>query len=174
MPFLPIAGFQGSDLPASLGLKTVRDPYGDEELIAVPRLRPDWAVIHVPVADARGNARIYGSPFWDRLMARAARGVLITAERIVASEELAEQPELTAIPEVFARAVVHAPRGAWPGSCYPAYEVDYAAAEAYAAEAKDPTALARHLASAPESDGAGAGDSRAVAGDSRAGAGPGS
>ena len=150
MPFLPIAGFQGSDLPASLGLKTVRDPYGDEDLVAVPRIRPDWAVIHVPVSDARGNARIYGSPFWDRLMARAARGVLLTAERIVSSEELAGQPELTAIPEVFVRAVVHAPRGAWPGSCYPDYEVDYAAAEAYAAQAKDPNALATHLAAAPE------------------------
>ena len=118
------------------------------------RIRPDWAVIHVPVADARGNARIYGSPFWDRLMARAARGVLLTAERIVPGEELAEQPELTQIPEVFVRAVVHAPRGAWPGSCYPDYDVDYAAAEAYAAEAKDPDALARHLASAPERSGA--------------------
>lgn len=116
----------------------------------MPRIRPDWAVIHVPVADARGNARIYGSPFWDRLMARAARGVLLTAERIVPSEVLAEQPELTAIPEIMVRAVVHAPRGAWPGSCYPDYDVDYGAAETYAAEAKDPAALARHLASAPE------------------------
>ena len=145
MPFLPIAGFQGSDLPASLGLKTVRNPYGDEELVAVPRLRPDWAVIHVPVADDRGNARIYGTPFWDRLMARAARAVLITAERIVPTEELARQPELTAIPELFVRAVVHAPRGAWPGSCFPDYEVDYAAVEAYLEVARSPAGLASHL-----------------------------
>lgn len=149
MPFLPIAGFQGSDLPAALGLKTVRDPYGGEEFVAVPRIRPDWAVIHVPVADARGNARIYGSPFWDRLMARAARRVLITAERIVPTEELAHQPELTAIPEIFVQAVVHAPRGAWPGSCFPDYEVDYPAVEAYVAEARDEAALGHHLASAP-------------------------
>jgi glutaconate CoA-transferase subunit A len=145
VPFLPIAGFQGSDLPARLGLKTVRDPYGDEELVAVPRLRPDWAVIHVPEADARGNARIYGTPFWDRLAARAARRVLITAERVVPSEALAEQPELTAIPELFVEAVVHAPGGAWPGSCYPEYEVDYAAVEAYLAVARDPTGLRVHL-----------------------------
>ncbi len=137
----------------------MRDPYGDEELIAVPRLRPDWAVIHVPVADACGNARIYGSPFWDRLMARAARGVLLTAERIVPSEALAEQPELTAIPELFVRAVVHVPRGAWPGSCYPDYDVDYAVVEVYAAEAKDPDALARHLTAAPEAGGVASGGS---------------
>ena len=142
---MPIAGFQESDLPARLGLKTVRDPYGDEELVAIPRLRPDWAVIHVPVADERGNARIYGTPFWDRLMARAARAVLITAERIVPTEELARQPELTAIPELFVRAVVHASRGAWPGSCFPEYEVDYAAVEAYLRLARDPGGLAAHM-----------------------------
>jgi len=132
-------------LPASLGLKTVRDPYGEAELVAVPRLRPDWAVIHVPEADARGNARIYGTPFWDRLMARAARRVLVTAERILPSEELARQPELTAIPELFVEAVVHAPRGAWPGSCYPHYGVDYPAVEAYLAMARDPNGLGAHL-----------------------------
>ena len=142
---MPIAGFEGSDLPVKLGLKTVRNPYGDEELVAVPRLRPDWAVIHVPVADERGNARIYGTPFWDRLMARAARDVLLTAERIVTSEELARQPELTAIPELFVRAVVQAPRGAWPGSCFPEYGVDYPAVEEYLAGARDPAGLASHL-----------------------------
>lgn len=146
VPFLPIAGFQGSDIPEALGLKMVRNPYGDEELVAVPRIQPDWAVVHVPEADARGNARIYGSPFWDRLIARAARGVIVTAEQIVSSERLAEQPELTAVPELFVRAVVHAPQGAWPGSCFPRYEVDYPAAEAYARTARDPSAFASHLA----------------------------
>jgi glutaconate CoA-transferase subunit A len=150
VPFLPIAGFAGSDLPSSLGLKTVRNPYGEEELVAIPRLRPDWAVVHVPVADARGNARIYGSPFWDRLMARAARRVLLTAERIVASEELARQPELTAIPEILVEAVVVAPGGAWPGSCYPEYDVDYDAVEAYLATARDASGLRRHLEAARE------------------------
>ena len=124
----------------------MRDPYTDEELVAVPRLQPDWAVIHVPMADSRGNARILGSPFWDKLMARAARGTIITAEQIVPSEELARQPELTAIPELFVRAVVHAPRGAWPGSCYPLYEVDYPACEAYIAMPRDAAAVAAHAA----------------------------
>ena len=145
MPFLPVAGFQGSDLPEALGWKTVHNPYGDEELYAVPRLQPDWAVIHVPEADLEGNARIYGSPFWDRLMSRGARRVIITAEQIVSRERLAEQPELTAVPELFVAAVVHAPSGAWPGSCFPLYEVDYAAAEAYAAMPSEADSLSRHL-----------------------------
>src|ERR671911_643116 len=91
VPFLPVAGFQGSDLPEALGWKTVHDPYGGDELYAVPRLQPDWAV-------------------------------------------------------------VHAPRGAWPGSCFPLYEVDYAAAEAYAGMPDDAASLARHLDETSERD----------------------
>ena len=123
----------------------MHDPYGGDDLYAVPRLQPDWAVIHVPEADAEGNARIYGTPFWDRLMSRGARRAIITAEQIVSREHLAEQPELTAIPELFVEAVVQTPGGAWPGSCFPLYEVDYEAAEAYASMPTDTANLARHL-----------------------------
>ncbi|MCC6176282.1 MAG: hypothetical protein IT305_13330 [Chloroflexi bacterium] len=147
--FLPIAGFQGSDLVAALGLKTVRDPYTDQEFVAVPRLQPDWAIVHVPEADMSGNARIYGSPFWDRLMARAARRTIVTAERIVPREELARQPERTTVPEVLVAAVVEAPSGAWPGSCYPLYQVDYPAVERYLSALDDDTAFAAYLADEP-------------------------
>lgn len=145
VPFLPIAGFQGSDLPERLGFKMVRDPYSDEELVAVPRIRPDWALIHVPESDDDGNARIYGSPFWDKLMARGSRRVIITTEQIVPRETLARQPELTAIPGLFVAAVVHAPRGSWPGSCHPLHGVDYAAAEQYLETVRDADGLTRHL-----------------------------
>src|SRR5215217_7675233 len=114
----------GSDVPAASGLVAVRDPYTDQEVYVVPRLQPDWAVLHVQEADAEGNARIYGSVFWDRIMSRAARGVILTAERIVPSAELARLPELTVVPGLLVRAVVEAPRGAWPGSCAPYYTID--------------------------------------------------
>jgi glutaconate CoA-transferase subunit A len=149
VPFLPINGMQGSDLAETLGLKSVRDPYGDGEYLAIPSIRPDWAVIHVPEVDQRGNARIYGSPFWDKLMARAARATITTAERIVSTEHLAAQPELTAIPELFVAAVVHAPRGAWPGSCHPHYEVDYPACARYLEVIREDDGLRRHLAAVP-------------------------
>jgi glutaconate CoA-transferase subunit A len=145
VPFLPIAGFGGSDLPEALGWKTIQDPYGSDELYAVPRLQPDWAVIHVPEADVDGNARIYGSPFWDRLMTRGSRKVIITAEEIVTREHLAAQPELTVIPELFVAAVVAAPGGAWPGSCFPRYDVDYPAVEGYLATLSDDDSLAHYL-----------------------------
>jgi glutaconate CoA-transferase subunit A len=136
----------GSDVPAASGLVAVRDPYTDQEVYVVPRLQPDWAVLHVQEADAQGNARIYGSVFWDRIMSRAARGVILSAERIVPTAELAERPELTVIPGLLVRAVVEAPGGAGPCSCTPAYDVDRAGVEAYLRACADPDALAAYVA----------------------------
>jgi glutaconate CoA-transferase subunit A len=146
VPFLPVAGFQGSDLPAARGFKTVIDPYSGETVLTVPRIQPDWAILHVPLADADGNARIEGTEFEDVLMSRAARGVIVTAERIVPREQLAERPELQKIPGFLVTAVVLAPRGAWPGSCYPCYDYDPAAVRDYLARSGDPAKLAAYLA----------------------------
>ncbi len=145
MPFQPVAGLFGSDLPAASGLETVADPYSGQAVYVVPRLQPDWAVLHVPEADVDGNARIYGTVFWDRIMARAARGVILTAERIVPREELSRLPELTVIPALFVRAVVAAPGGARPCSSTPDYDIDRADVEEYLGAAGDATALARYL-----------------------------
>ena len=127
------------------GLKPVVDPYTGQEIYVVPRLQPDWAILHVPEADEAGNARIYGTVFWDRIMARAAKGVILSAERIVSSDELARVPELTVIPSLFVCAVVHAPGGALPCSSTPDYDIDRAGVELYLAAQGDPAALLRYL-----------------------------
>lgn len=143
----------GSDIPRVIGLKTVIDPYTGAEVYVVPRLQPDWAVLHVHEADELGNARVYGSPFWDRPQSRAAKRVIITAERIVLTEELARQPELTLVPHFLVEAVVHAPRGAWPGSCHPYYDVDRPEVERYLALAREPGRLEAYLAEPEPFDG---------------------
>jgi glutaconate CoA-transferase subunit A len=135
----------GSDVPAASGLQTVTDPYTGQAVYTVPRLQPDWAILHVPEADVEGNARIYGTVFWDRIMARAARAVILSAERIVPTEELARVPELTAIPGLFVRAVVEAPGGALPCSSTPYYTIDRAGVVAYLEAASDPGNLRRYL-----------------------------
>ena len=135
----------GSGIPAASGLQTVRDPYSGAEVYVAPAIQPDWAILHVHEADALGNARIYGSVFWDRLMSRAARGVIVTAERIVPTAELVRQPELTVVPALLVRAVVEAPGGARPCSCAPDYGIDRAGVEAYLTACGDSTALAAYL-----------------------------
>lgn len=149
LPFMPVAGFQGSDLPAARGFRTIADPYTGEPVLTVPRIQPDWAVLHVPVTDARGNARILGTEFEDVLMSRAARGVIVTAERIAEPGELERQPELQKIPGFLVTAVVRAPRGAWPGSCYPCYDYDPVAVHDYLARSADAESLAEYLGEKP-------------------------
>ena len=145
LPFMPAAGFTGSQLPEVRGFKRVVDPYTGEEVLAVPRLRPDVAMIHVPEADMAGNGRIYGTLFEDVLMAQEAGTVILTAERIVSTEELARQPELTAIPGFLVSAVVQIPGGAWPGSCHPLYDYDAAAVATYLGLAADADRLRAYL-----------------------------
>jgi len=149
VPFQPVAGVHGSDLARINEWATVRDPYGSgKEVYVIPAIHPDVAVIHAHEADEQGNARVYGSPFWDHPLTRAARRVLVTAERLVPTDTLREQPELTLVPGFMVEAVAIAPRGAWPGSMHGVYDVDYPAVEAYMRD--EPGALEAHLVQAPE------------------------
>jgi glutaconate CoA-transferase subunit A len=152
LPFMPIAGFQGSDLVAAAGFRTVTDPYTGQPVLTVPRIQPDWALLHVSLADAEGNARIEGTEFEDVLMSRAARGVIVTAERIAEPGEMERRPELQKIPGFLVKAVVHAPRGAWPGSCYPCYDYDPDAVSDYLARSAEACDLAAYLRETAASD----------------------
>src|SRR5512132_2525046 len=99
VPFQPVAGVHGSDLARINGWQTVRDPYGSgKDVYVIPAIQPDVAVIHAHEVDDQGNARVYGSPFWDHPLTRAAKRVLVTAERLVPIDTLRLQPELTLVP----------------------------------------------------------------------------
>jgi glutaconate CoA-transferase subunit A len=149
VPFEPVPGFRDTDLPRTADLRTVQDPWTGEEIYVVPALRPRWAVLHVQEADAAGNARIFGSPGYDLLMAQAADHVILTAERIVPTEELARRPELTRIADLTVAAVVEAPGGARPGDCSGCYGVDEAGIRRYLDAARTPEGLRSYLESVP-------------------------
>jgi glutaconate CoA-transferase subunit A len=146
VPFEPIPGLRGTDVPAAAGFRTVADPWTGADVYVVPALRPDWAVLHVHEADSRGNARIHGSPGYDLLMAAAADRVILTAERIVATAELTRAPELTRIAELTVAAVVECPGGARPGDCAGCYEVDAPAVRRYLDASATAAGLAAYLA----------------------------
>ena len=149
VPFQPVAGVHGSDLAKLNGWHTVIDPYGSgAEVFVIPAIAPDVAVIHAAEVDEEGNARVYGSPFWDHPLTRAAKRVLVTAERLVPTDVLRLQPELTLVPGFMVEAVAVVPNGAWPGSMHPYYEIDYPAVENYMRD--EAGVLEEHLASAPE------------------------
>jgi glutaconate CoA-transferase subunit A len=149
VPFEPVPGFRGTDLPATADFRTVKDPWTGAEIYVVPALRPRWAILHVQESDARGNARIFGSPGYDVLMAQAADEVILTAERIVSSEELARLPELTRVSELAVAAVVEAPGGARPGGCPGHYEIDEAGVRRYLDAARTRDGFRAYLESTP-------------------------
>jgi glutaconate CoA-transferase subunit A len=118
--FMPSLAWLGTDLPqVRPDVKVVQDPYSDQVYTAFPALEVDTAVLHAPVADRWGNARLGGNLALDRELAMTASQVVVTAEQVV--DRLAGPLEL---PGIRVTAVVEAPRGAWPTSCYPAYPLD--------------------------------------------------
>ena len=137
LPFLPTRAGLGSDvMRVNPTLKTVRDPYGDEELLAVPALRLDAALVHLNVADARGNAAFHGPDlYFDDLFCSAAENAYVSCERIV--EDLGELTRRR-ISRWMVRGVVEAPNGAHFTSCVPDYDRDEAFQKEYATAAKDP------------------------------------
>ena len=79
-------------------------------------LYPDVAIIHVHRADAYGNAQIDGITVSDFDVARAAKRVIITAERLIPHEEIRKDPSRTIIPYYCVDAVCHVPYGSYPGN----------------------------------------------------------
>jgi glutaconate CoA-transferase subunit A len=58
---------------------------------------------------------------------------------------------VTLVPHFLVEAFAIVPNGAWPGSCWPHYEVDYPVVEDYMRD--EAGVLERHLAAAPEAQG---------------------
>ena len=114
--FLPVASLLGSDTFAQSAARMVTCPFTQRETAAVPALWPDVAAIHVHEADRFGNCRIRGTSVVDWHLARAARRVIISCERLIPEEEIRRDPTATAIPFFCVDAVCEVPYGSYPGN----------------------------------------------------------
>lgn len=123
VPFLPIRGFSGSDLPAAVGFLTVEDPYTKEKLTAIRAIRPDFAFIHVQKADRQGNAQIEGPHYEDLIMARSPKSLVITCEELVADDYFGNERKAD-ISEVLVDSVAVVRGCAAPGACEGYYDLD--------------------------------------------------
>lgn len=138
VPFMPVAGLSGSDLPTARGFRLMDDPYGGSSVFVIPAIQPDVAIIHVQEADREGNARIAGTLFEDSLMVQAARRVIVTAERIVETLPL----EQVVIPGFLVDAVIELPGGAAPCGCAGEYPYDREWLKAWVSAARNPETAA--------------------------------
>ena len=144
LPFLPVRAGLGSDvLRVNPDLRTVVSPYGDEELVAMPALRLDAALIHLNRADAAGNGQYLGpDPYFDDLFCLAATRAYLSCERLVPTGGLLESgpPQTLLVNRAMVHGVTETPGGAHFTSCVP----DYGRDEAF---------QARHASAAADADG---------------------
>lgn len=123
LPFLPVRGVRGSDI-ARLHPEygEVTCPFTGEVLVAVPALRPDVALLHAPLGDRYGNLHLEQPYVLDERFACASSRVVVTVERLASTDEVVAAGVTIAAHMV--AAVVEAPFGAHPTSCYPNYAYD--------------------------------------------------
>jgi glutaconate CoA-transferase subunit A len=115
LPFMPMKSTGARDLAAqNPNYQRVKDPYSDEEVVVVPPLKPDVAVVHVQRADQEGNAHVWGILGEQRLAAFASKHVILTAEEIVDQSVIRSDPNRTLIPGMIVDAVCNVPYCAHP------------------------------------------------------------
>jgi glutaconate CoA-transferase subunit A len=144
LPFLPIRAGLGSDvMRVNPGLRTVRSPYpgaahpDGEDLVAMPALRLDAALVHLNRADAAGNGQYLGpDPYFDDLFCLAAERAYLSCEQIVPA--LAGPPQTLLVNRAMVHAVTETPNGAHFTSCVPDYGRDEDFQRRYATAAADP------------------------------------
>jgi glutaconate CoA-transferase subunit A len=113
LPFAVLRGYVGSDLPKhNKAIRTIRCPFTEEELAAVPAIRPDVAVIHAQKADRKGNVLIWGIVGVQKEAVLAAKRAIVTVEEIV--DALEAPPNAVVLPSWVIDAVCLVPGGAHP------------------------------------------------------------
>lgn len=127
LPFMPMNPTAALDLEVANPLyRTVKDPYSGGEVVVVPALLPDIAIVHVQRCDAEGNAQIWGIIGEQKEAAFAAKRVILTAEDIVDESIIRSDPNRTLIPGFIVDAVCHVPFCSHPSYTQGYYDRDNA------------------------------------------------
>lgn len=145
LPFMPVRGVAGTgirDLHPEYGEVTC--PFTGQRLVAVPALAPDVALIHALSADRRGNVHLRRPLVLDERFAHAAKRVIVTVERLADADAVGAAGIV--LPSFLVDAVVEAPLGAHPTSCYPHYTYDRAHLREWVAAAASAQGVQDYLA----------------------------
>ena len=125
LPFLPMNQTAATDLErANPLIRRVTDPYSGKDVITVPALNPDVAIVHVQRVDNNGNAHLWGIVGEQKEVAFAAKKVILTAEEIVDEAVIRSDPNRTLIPGFIVSAVCHEPHSAHPSYAQGYYDRD--------------------------------------------------
>jgi glutaconate CoA-transferase subunit A len=146
LPFLPVRGVRGSDIRRlHPEYAEITCPFTGEQLVAVRALRPAVALLHAPVGDRYGNLHLEQPYVLDERFAAASQLVIATVDELVGTDEVVAAG--VTIPGHLVAAVVEAPFGAHPTSCYPRYAYDRDHLREYVSAAQSgPDGLEKYLA----------------------------
>ncbi len=112
IPCALMRGYVGTDLMNHTQVAPITCPFTGEQLVAVPALAPDVAIVHAQEADAHGNVQLWGIPGVQKEAALSAERALVTVERFVG--ELEPRAGAVVIPNWVVTAVALAPGGSTP------------------------------------------------------------
>lgn len=143
LPFLPTPVGRAADvLHTNPELATVSSPYTEgqqsaSELVAMPPLTLDAALVHLNRADHRGNGQYLGpDPYMDDLFVKAADRAFLSCEQLVDSFTGPVQSLL--VNRSMVTGLTHTPNGAHFTSCEPDYPRDEEFQRTYTAAVADP------------------------------------
>ena len=125
LPFMPMNPTAAGDLEReNTNYRTVKDPYSGADVVVVPALKPDVAIVHVQRADVEGNAHIWGIIGEQKEAAFAAERVILTAEEIVDEAIIRSDPNRTLIPGFIVDAICQVPYCSHPSYTQGYYDRD--------------------------------------------------
>ena len=145
IPYMPARCMLGTDTFARSAAKEIECPFTGTKLVALPALSPDVALIHVHESDPFGNCRIRGISVADIDLSRAAKRVIITAERLITNDEIRNAPHANLIPAFCVDAVCEVPYGSYPGNMAGEYYSDEDHLRAWLQVEKDEAAFGDFL-----------------------------
>lgn len=142
LPFMPTDALLGTGMAEYNPdqVKEITDPFTGRKLHAVPPAISDFTLLHGYTADEYGNVQFpvaRDADDLDPVMAKGAKRLIVTVEKIVPHSEILATPNLTYIPHTWVEAVVEVPFGAHPLSCDGYYDEDEAHMEDYQRRMKD-------------------------------------
>ena len=163
IPFMPVRSLLGSDVlaqealgparrradprTASSKLHVMPSPFEPgEQIVLVPAIHTDFAVLHVQKTTENGTVRIEGQTFADVQQAFSAAVVIVTAEEIVDEDTLRREPERNPIPDFVVKHVCPIPFGSHPYAVYNYYDYDPVQLKEYHEAARDDDAFQGYVA----------------------------
>lgn len=162
IPFMPTKSGLGSDLlnyegfserirkepkVADKKFTIMQNPFsdGDDNVVLLPALTPDVALMHAQYVGEDGTVRIKGLTFADIEQAKSADTVIVTCEEIVPRSFIRLDPDQNSLPPFFVDAIVKVPYGAHPTACYAFYDYDPKHLNLYKKVAEDDSLFKEYL-----------------------------